>query len=60
MPEMAEILSRRSKWRRIGVWPTGAQLLATVGVKRKPDSSAKTRWAPSRAAFFLPSASPPE
>jgi hypothetical protein len=42
------------------VLPTGAQLLATAGVSRKPDSSAKTRWAPSRAAFFLPSASPPE
>jgi len=23
-----------------------------VGIKRKPDSSAKTMWAPSRAAFF--------
>src|ERR1019366_7732807 len=41
----------------MGVWPLGAQVLTTRGIKRKPDSSAKTRWAPSRVAFFLSAAS---
>src|SRR6266851_4263719 len=38
----------------MGVCPSGAQVLTTKGIKRKPDSSANTIWAPSRAAFFLP------
>ena len=38
--------------------PTAAQQ-AIEGVNWKPDSSAKTRWAPNRLAFFLPAASPP-
>ena len=38
--------------RRIGVWPTGLQVFRTDGIKRKPDWSAKTRWAASLAAFF--------
>jgi len=38
-------------------WPRGAQVFRTVGIRRKPDSSTKTMWAPSRAAFFLPWAS---
>jgi hypothetical protein len=42
------------------VFPTGAHVLATVGVRRNPDSSAKTRWAPSRVTFFLPAATLPE
>src|SRR6266576_4214595 len=29
-------------------------VLATRGASKKPDSSAKTKWALSRAAFFLP------
>ena len=37
----------------MGVQPRGAQVLATKGANKKPDSSAKTKWAPSRAAFFL-------
>ena len=41
----------------MGVWPCGAQVLTTLGINRKPDSSAKTKWAPSRAAFFLSAAS---
>src|ERR1039458_5134043 len=36
----------------MGVSPCGAQVLTTLGISRKPDSSAKTIWAPSRAAFF--------
>ena len=32
----------------------GAQVLTTKGAIKKPLSSAKTMWAPSRAAFFLP------
>src|ERR1035438_7066017 len=36
----------------MGVCPCGAQVLTTLGISRKPDSSAKTIWAPSRAAFF--------
>ena len=31
-----------------------AHVLTRVGINRNPDSSTKTRWAPSRAAFFLP------
>src|SRR6516162_4932708 len=31
----------------------GDHVLTTCGIKRKPDSPAKTRWAPNRAAFFL-------
>src|ERR1035437_1499986 len=55
---MTEILSRRP-WRRrwMGVCPRAAQVLTTLGISRKPDSSAKTIWAPSRAAFFLRAAS---
>src|SRR5213593_1425257 len=49
---MTEILSRRCQMRRIGVWPRGAHVLRTLGISRNPDSSTKTRWAPSRAAFF--------
>ncbi len=60
MPDIADILSRRSKWCTRGVFPTGAHVLATVGVRRNPDSSAKTRWAPSRVTFCLPAASLPE
>src|SRR4030042_5826382 len=37
----------------MGVCPTGLQVLRTEGIKRKPDSSIKTRWAASLAAFFL-------
>jgi len=33
--------------------PWGDHVLTTCGIKRRPDSSAKTRWTPSRAAFFL-------
>ena len=36
----------------MGVCPVGAHVRTTLGVSRKPDSSVKTRWAPSRAAFF--------
>src|ERR1035441_4550433 len=36
----------------MGVCPCGAQVRTTLGISRKPDSSAKTRWAPSLAAFF--------
>jgi hypothetical protein len=58
IPEMTEILSRRPwRWYRRGVAPWGAQVRTTKGARRKPDSSAKTKWAPSRAAFFLPAAS---
>src|SRR5437899_2950102 len=57
MPEIAEILSRRVRCRRMGVMPFGAQVLRTLGRRRKPDSSMKTRWAPILAAFFLPPAS---
>src|SRR5215470_10509883 len=42
----------------MGVWPCGAQVRARLGINWKPDSSAKTIWAPIRAAFFLFSASP--
>src|SRR5256885_2745757 len=38
----------------MGVQPRGAQVLTTRGANKKPDSSAKTRWAPSRRAFFYP------
>src|ERR1039458_4617507 len=41
----------------MGVCPRAAQVLTTLGISRKPDSSAKTIWAPSRAAFFLRAAS---
>ncbi len=36
----------------MGVCPAGAHVRTTLGMSRKPDSSAKTMWAPSRAAFF--------
>ena len=36
----------------MGVCPAGAQVRTTLGMSIKPDSSAKTMWAPSRAAFF--------
>jgi len=36
----------------MGVFPYGAQVLTTLGIIRKPDSSAKTMWAPSLVAFF--------
>src|SRR5258708_34576012 len=36
----------------MGVCPCGAQVLTTLGISRKPDSSAMTIWAPSLAAFF--------
>ena len=51
---MTESLSRRCQNRSTGVCPRGAQVLRTLGISRKPDSSTKTRWAPSRAAFFYP------
>src|SRR5579863_313464 len=55
---MTETLSRRPwRWPYTGIWPCGAQVLTTLGINRKPDSSAKTMWAPSRAAFFLSAAS---
>jgi len=38
--------------RKIGVCPTGLHVLRTEGIRRKPDSSIKTRWAASLAAFF--------
>src|SRR5438128_10647140 len=38
----------------MGVQPTGAQVLRTFGINRKPLSSRNTRWAPRRAAFFYP------
>lgn len=41
----------------MGVCPFGAQVRATLGMSRKPDSSRKTRWAPRRAAFFYYGAS---
>src|SRR6266481_1102149 len=41
----------------MGVCPAGAHVRTTLGIRRKPDSSAKTMWAPSRAAFFLSAAS---
>jgi len=51
---LTEILSRRPwRWRWRGVQPWGSQVLATSGASKKPDSSAKTRWTPSRAAFFF-------
>ena len=49
----------RSTWCAVRVWPTGARVAAIEGVNWKPDSSAKTRWAPNRVAFFLPAATPP-
>src|SRR5947199_10139842 len=52
---MTESLSRRPcRCRWMGVSPCGAQVRSTEGIKRKPDSSANTMWAPSRAAFFYP------
>src|ERR1700677_493804 len=42
----------------MGVCPCRAQVLTTLGISRKPDSSAKTIWAPSLAAFFLCVATP--
>jgi hypothetical protein len=36
------------------VFDTGAQVRLTVGIIMNPDSSIKTMWAPSRAAFFYP------
>lgn len=36
----------------MGVSPCEAQVLTTLGISRKPDSSAKTIWAPSLATFF--------
>src|SRR6266700_3611842 len=42
----------------MGVCPCGAQVLTTLGISRKPDSSAKTIWAPNLAAFFLCVATP--
>jgi len=32
--------------------PTGAQVLRTFGINKKPLSSRNTRWAPRRSAFF--------
>ena len=40
-----------------GRLPTGSPGLSHRGIRRKPDSSTKTMWAPSRAAFFLHEAS---
>src|ERR1035437_3355478 len=37
----------------MGVCPCGAQVLTTLGISRKPDSSAKTKWGASPAAFFF-------
>jgi hypothetical protein len=54
MPEMAEMRSWPYRWCRTGVCPTGLQVLRTEGIKRKPDSSTKTRWAASLAALFYP------
>jgi len=50
MQLIAEIRSRRSQQSRIGVWPRGARLRRTVGVRKKPDSSRKTTWARRRYA----------
>ena len=49
---MAESLSRLNQWESCGVCPCGAQVRLTVGVSENPLSSRKTRWAPSRSAFF--------
>jgi len=49
---MAESLSRLNQWESCGVCPLGAQVRLTVGVRENPLSSRKTRWAPSRSAFF--------
>ena len=38
----------------MGVCLIGAQVHRTGGIIMKTDSSAKTRWAPSRVAFFYP------
>src|SRR5208283_1496576 len=38
----------------MGVCPFGAQVLTTEGIKRKPDSSANTIWAPAAQRFFYP------
>jgi len=35
-----------------GSLAAGAQVLTTWGINKNPDSSAKTMWAPIRAAFF--------
>ena len=45
MQLMAENLSRRSQPSNTGVWPRGAKVRRTEGVKEKPDSSRKTTWA---------------
>ena len=50
--EMAEILVQRPAQRSTGVFPRGAQVLATGGISRKPLSSMNTRWAPDFSAFF--------
>lgn len=42
------------RWTVTGVWPLGAQVRLTVGMSRKPDSSAKAMWARSLSAFFYP------
>ena len=49
---IAEIRSCLYRSRTIGVRPFGAQVRATLGMSRKPDSSRKTRWAPRGPAFF--------
>lgn len=50
---IAEIRSCLYRSRTIGVRPLGAQVRATLGMSRKPDSSRKTRWTPSSPTFFI-------
>jgi len=51
-PEMAEMLSRRCRWRTSVVWRTEAQVRRTLGKSKNPDLSTQTRWAPSRESFY--------
>ena len=39
--------------------PRGAHVLGTMGIRRNPDSSTKSGWAPNRATILLPGANPP-
>ena len=50
-PPAIEIRRRpRMRWRRIGVWPLGAQVRRTGGADEAPDSSRKQIHAPRVSA----------
>src|SRR5262245_26185067 len=48
----AEVRSCLSRYRIMGVWPTGAQVRRWVEMRKKPLLSRKARWAPSRRALL--------